>query len=1064
MKDNSERFVQFTLSRRITVLMLFSAIILIGVIAVRRMPLELLPTGFVSGDVSISIPFPNATPSEVEEQVTRPTEEVLRQIAGLENIKTSSSKDSSSITVSLGRAVDPDEAFAEIREKLEIAKLSWPEEVQEYRTFRFNLDTDMPIYSFGAMLPEWENDTSFLVDEKIVRELEAVDGVARVQVWGVVEDTIRVFIDRERARANNVSIYDISQALSGDSIDVSGGQIREGDQTFFVRSEGRFRDIQEMRNFPIRKDLRLEDVAEVTSRMAYRNWVFRLNGQRSIWVQINKEAGANTVDVCRRIDQLLDDTITKDPRLLENGWTWFRRDQQSAGNIVTGALEQLLNSALIGGLLALIPLLFFLRRLRLTVIIILAIPASLLITLGWQFFSTGSLNLFSMLGITIAIGMLVDNSIVVVENIFRYRRKGAAPVEAAVKGTSEVALAVAVATLTTVAAFLPLIFMNSQANVTWIARGIGLPVCFSVLASLIVALLFIPLATVTFYSSPESSRSQALLPRIGQKLGVVSADGSASRRLILFPIAVLMFPFRVLDGIMNWLLRTHEKLLGLSLRNRFAAGVVFLLGMQLMSLPFQDMEEANFVEGGGGNLSIEVKLENNFTLLHANEVFQEVAHHLEEESEAIDLDFHYYFFDRSGGSIILGLKDTDGDSVKEAVKHLNDRMPKIPGVKLKLSVEKKQQDADTIRFALHGPDARTLNELSHEIADRLEQLPDVQAVQSSATAVNDEIVIRPDRERMQMLGVNTQVLMGTLSFGLRARRLPDFHSDDQRVQTFIEYAGAQDANTSDLNNFAIWSDSGTTLPLGNLVEITQQPGYGTIRKEDGRASVDLTIKTLSNDKKSVRAQVADALSKIDLPDGYSYRNSDDEKQQMDLTEVMSAFFLACILVALLMGILFEHILLPLAVLVSIPFAWVGAFFTLWLTNTPRDMVSMIGLIVLVGIVVNNGIVLLDCAHRLVRDGMDRRQALMEAGRLRLRPILMTAGTTIIGLLPMAMADDSGSFISYRGLARGVAGGLFFSTVCTLVAVPVVYSLIDDAWLLVRRHFSGALRRRSLDPQ
>ena len=622
MKTGSERFVRFTLSRRITVLMLLSAVVLIGVIAVRRMPLELLPPGFVSSDVSISIPYPNATPSEVEEQVTRPTEEILRQVAGVEKITTSSSKDAARITVALGRGNDPDESFAEIREKLEVAKLSWPEEVQEYRTFRFNLDTDMPIYSFGAMLPKWENDTSFLVDEKIVRVLEAVDGVARVNVWGVVEDTIRVFIDRDRARANNLSIYDISTALSNDSVDVAGGRIHEGDQTFFVRSEGRFRTVDEMRNFPIRENLALGDVAEVTSRMALRNWVFRLNGQRSIWVQINKEAGANTVDVCKRIDAVLDDVITKDPRLTENGWTWFQRSQQVAGNLVSDALHQLLDSAMLGGLLALIPLLFFLRRLRLTLIIILAIPASLLITLGWQFFSAGALNLFSMLGITIAIGMLVDNSIVVVENIFRHRKSGATPLDAAVRGASEVALAVAVATLTTVAAFLPLIFMNTHANVTWIARGIGLPVCFAVLASLIVALLFIPLSTVIFYSSPESSRSGSLIHRMGRVLGVNPQDkGSVrARSLLHLPVAVVMMPFQLLDRAIAGSLRMHSKLLGVALRNRFACCALFVVAMMLMSAPFQNMAESEFVEGGGGNLSIEIELDSNFTLLHANEV------------------------------------------------------------------------------------------------------------------------------------------------------------------------------------------------------------------------------------------------------------------------------------------------------------------------------------------------------------------------------------------------------------------------------------------------------------
>lgn len=1045
MKGPVEKFVGLTLKRPVTVLMLLCSTILIGILAQTRLPLELLPSGFVMSSVSINIPVPNANPIEVEEQVTRPTEDIIRQMSGLEEIETRSSKDSSRINLQFSKDRNPDEAFAEVRDLMEIAKLSWPDEVQDYRTFRFNVDTDLAILSFGVLLDEWESDTSFVLDEKVTKVLESVDGVARISNMGIVEESIRIFVNKEKAQSLGISLFEVAQTLGADNKDVIGGRVKEGDRYFYLRSLGRFETLEELKNYPIRKDVKMQDVAEIVSAKSFRDWVFRLNGSRAVWFEVYKESSANTVEVCEAVKKTLHEKIMTDVRMKERGWTWYQNDNRNTGSIVTGALSSLVQSALIGALFAIIPLFLFLRRLRMTLIIMLAIPSSLLITLGCIYFGGGSMNLLSMMGITIAIGMLVDNSIVVVENIFSKRQEGLGAHEAALKGTAEVALAVTLATLTTVAAFLPLIFMDAGKEAAFFSKAIGLPVCYAVVASLLVALFFIPLATVFLYrdrddSSNNRSFYQNAVDRLAGKNELMSKP-LARMAMVLTPLYfvadIALKVITKMEQAQSWTLR-H------ALKHRLLA---LLLIFGIAGVVTQQMaKHAKFVkmdDNSGGFIRLDIELDNNYTLGDANDVFVRVYKTLQDRWEEHGFDVSYLWFNRGGGPIFAALKNADGDYTKKVSESIKKSLPEIPGAKITVGVDRQNQDASNLDIRIFGKEVKVLASIGEDIKGRLETLKGVTRVSGGVARNTEEIIIAPDRERMQFFGVQPRTLMGTVQYGIRGQRLPDFHFGDQKMRMFIEYENSTDTSVDDLKRMGIWTESGQTQPLSNFADIYYAKGYGTIRKRNGQSSVSIKVETLDGKDEELTSAVAKVLTDYDLPKGYSWQETSGEDLKEEAVAIAGTAALAVVLILLLMGVLFESIMLPPAVFATIPFALIGAFWFLVITGSPVDMMSMIGGIVLVGIVVNNGIVFMDAAHRNVLSGIPRTEALISAGKRRLRPILMTTATTIVGLAPMALTKSTSGFVSYESMARGVIGGLAVSTLATLIVVPIFYSLFDD---------------------
>ncbi len=1008
--------VAFTLSRRVTVLVLAVLTVVVGVIAFRRLPVELIPPGMSSAQITVSIPVDAANPAEVQETVVRPTEENLRTIPGIVRLVSFAGPNSAQIRLEFSKTVDIDLAVAEVRDRVERSRPSWPREVRRYNIFRFNADTDIPILSFGITFEKRSDDLTFLIDEKVTKTLEAVPGVARVQVWGLLDDQIRIYVDRNKALAAGIDLYRLTQDLESANLDVSGGEIDDGGVKYSLKTAGRFRSIEDVREYPIRPGIKLGQIADVRPEQAVRDFIALYRNEFALWCIVQKESTANTVATCRLVEEAIRTKISTDKSLRDVGAAVRLEGAFNTGNLIQDALDTLRTTAQDGAWLAVLVLLVFLRRFRLTLIITLAIPMALLLTAAWAAATGDSLNLLSLLGITIAIGMLVDNAIVVTECILQKRDQGFAPLAAAQAGAAEVALAVTLSTLTTVVAFLPIIFMSGDRDVTFFTSAIGMPLCVSVSASLVVALVFVPLATVVCYPRHfDAAGGPRLLARLRSSPGfdrMAAAYGRSLGRVLSAP--------------------------------RLTAAAVVVVSTGLTYVAWEKLPKTDVISSEGGKLKIDVALDGNFSLNEAFKTFTELGRTVERLSPELGIKSYWSFFRRNGGSFDISLSAKNPRQTADAAVRLRTALPKLPGVRIQAGKSDDASEKSKITFRLTGPDVAVLEVVARDAAELMAGVPGVSRAKSDLEAAAREIHILPDREKLNRLGVVPEALWGTVQYGIRGFPLNELASGEREIPLVVMFDGGNEATLSELRETPLFAGEGGRVPLSAVADLAVTRGFTGIRREGGKIGATITVDVLDpKAKEDVRKSVKSLIDRLPLPDGYGFEDLRGAEMGAAFREAKIAALLAAVFVLLLMGIMFESFVLPFAVLFSAPFSWTGAIWLLALTDTPLDIVGFISFILLVGVVVNNGIVLVDCAHRLRTEGLSRTEALTEAGRLRLRPILMTALTTIVGLLPTGFAEESNSQISYKALALAVIGGMTVATLLQLYIVPVAYVLLDD---------------------
>ncbi len=1019
-----EKAVIWTLSRRVTIFVLAITTLVLGVIVYRRMSIELLPRGMTQNQISVFIPVNAANPAEVQESIIRPTEELIRTIPGVTKLNSRARPNNAGIDVTFSKEIDINLAAAEVRDRVERARVGWPQEVRQYSIFRFNIDTDLPVYSFGIELDHPTDELTFVVEEKILKPLEAIPGVARVTCWGLLEDQLRIYIDRDKALAAGMSLYEITQKLQFDNVDTSGGEVEEGGLKYTVRSVGRFRSTDDVKEFPLRPGLTLGQIATIEPEKAVRDFVVLSGRTPTLWCQVQKESTANIVETCNRVRDALQTRIATDERLKELGVRFVTFDRMDFGHMIGDALKTLGDTCLDGAWLSVVVLLYFLRRIRLTAIITLAIPMSLLMTAMWMAATGSTVNILSLLGVTISIGMLVDNAIVVVECIQQKREAGMPGMEAAWRGTAEVALAVTLSTLTTVVAFLPLIFMSGDQEITFFTSNIGLPLCYAVLASLVVALVFVPLGTVFFYPKGDLVTRNRILRRIRNSRFVEKMTAA------------------------------YGMTLEATLRHRFVSILLMVSVSSLLTwIAWTNMGKTSIRNDNGGGLSIRVEVGANFTLNDSYKAFVTLGEALEAMKSEITLTHYWCFLNKRSGDIWLQLAERDPNKTKAYADIINKRLPRLPGVKTSCGMRDDGMDKSKITFRVFGPDVMKLAEVSRDVADVIASVPGVLTAKSDLEPAEDEVHILPDRAKLQRLGIVPEALWGTVQYGVRGFPLRELAAGEREIPLIVQMKGGDTQTLTELRDTALRSMTGTDVPMSAVANLTVTRGFGEIRREQGKARALIKVDAAIEDTASLTSRIRERLKRHNLPEGFSY----EDTQGVDFTEGMrnlvTAVVMGFVFVFLIMGIMFESFLLPIAVAVSVPFSWAAAIWALALADMPIDFVGAISAIVLVGVVVNNGIVLIDCAHRLRHEGQSQLPALVNAGRLRLRPILMTALTTIVGLVPTAMVKASGSQISYQSLAVALIGGLSVSTLLTLYVTPISYSLLDD----FRGWFGGLVR-------
>lgn len=1007
--------------RPVTVLMTLAALLVVGGIAFQSIPVQLLPSGFDAPFMWISVPTLPAAPSDNERRVAEPLEDQLATLPGLDSLRTIIRASRVAFRVELKGGVEVDAAHDRIRDRLDRVLPTLPEGSRQAFIWRHDPNDD-PVYILGVTYPPNAEDPARTIEEHIGRRLERVPGVSRVQTWGVQQRAVFIHLEDAALRAHGIDSRSLVRRLQNDNFTLGVGAVQTDGRRVLVRVVSRFETLDSLREVPVADGVRLGDLATVRFAVDEENpEIHRINGAPAASVMVFKESTANTVATAQRLRTALADLLANDAAL--KGFTAETFFDQ--GGHITESIQQLREAAFIGGLIAVALLFMFLRSLGMTLLITLAIPLCLLATIVVLFFNGESLNVMSMMGLMLSVGMVIDNAIVVLENIDRRRRLGQDARTAAVGGTQEVALAITLATLTTLVVFLPMILLGSNPAVSFYLGRIGFPVCYALLASLLVALIYIPVAAHRF------------------KPGRRAPMG------------------RFFGGLQS----LYGRQLGWVLRNRLISALAVLGILASSALPFSKLQHVDQVSGGVDSVRMHIFGPPSATFAELDDTIRALEHTLAEQAKALDIRAVLV---RRGWSpthimvqvffVDLAERTLDRAAVVEALRAL---LPKRPAFKGRIGWSQGGGDGG-ITLHVTGPDTQTATTLAQDVAHLLERLPAVEAASLEEPDSATELQFMVSRGAADRAGVSAMTIGGTLDYTLRGRRLGAFQTETGEVDLRIALDPRDRRDVSQVAQVRLRPDEGgAPVPLAGVTRHHTAPGYGKIVRRDRRTQVSIVI---TGDEAALFGQLQAALPGLRLPPGYAVDFGSRFKRRAQNEEGGSfALIMAVTMVFFIMGVLFESVLLPFSILLSIPLAFAGVAWTLYLTATPLDIMAIVGLIILVGVVVNNGIVLIDQVQQRRADGEPRDLALVNGGQQRVRPILMTALTTIGGLIPMAVGHAALLGIEYYPLGRVVIGGLLTGTALTLFAVPLLYSLLDDLSHLptrVRQLASGLVWRRA----
>jgi len=1027
--DKEPALPRFSLRRPITVLVLLVAVVVVGVVAAIGIPVELIPKGFTNPSLTIFVPWRDSPPREVLEKIVQPLEDEMGTVRGLDSVSSASSVGRARVFLRFKQSTDMDLAYREVRDRVERARRSFPDDVDEVYIFKHDT-SGIPVYVVGVAVDPDVSDTYNLIQKQIVLPLERTDGVAKVEVQGLEEKEILIELDRDRTEASGLNIYQMAQELGSDSFTMASGKVYEGGKKLLLRSVARYKDIEALRNRPVAPGIRLRDIATVKYEEPEKRYRVRAMSRPAYALVVFKEGEANARAVCRRLDKVYEE-LAADPRLSSVEFLEIF-DQ---GDVIQESLTTLLQSGAIGGLIAGLVLFFFLRRFRVTMVVNLAIPLSLLVALTVMFFDGQSINIISMLALMVSVGLLVDNSVVVAENIDRMHKTGLSRHDAAIWGAGEIGIAITMSTLTTVIVFLPVALVQGPGQ--FFLLRMAIPISVALLASLVVALVCIPLGVYLTLPKGDSKPN--------------GGDGAVRRHLHR--------AYERSFGPMNrWYNRMLAHALGMRLDLVLALVVVFAATVGIMKarnlrfVDVQDNERSGF--------DIEVEMPETYTLDETARWFLRAEKIVQDHREELGLEGWFLFHSKTRGEL-QGWFTTPRSSKlspNEVTARVMELLPRRPGMELHSGEDSPVEDAkgqNTFRVTLNGESVDILDRVADQLSEVFLRVPGVLAMRKSDDRPPNELGLIIDRERVQRFGVNPAVVAGVVGYALRGQSLPKYRDEGREVPVRVRYQEKDRDNLAALESFIVPTASGGGLPLSAVTEVKPLKSPSTIWRRDKRISRTITLDLKEEEAKQAREDLSTIMKGLDLPEGVSFSDVTPQKKlDEDLKGLIFALMISVVFIYLLMGLLFESFILPLSIIFTIPLASLGVIWIHLLARMDIDFLGAVGVVLLVGVVVNNGIVLIDYVNRLRAQGHPRREAILLAADRRFRPIMMTAITTVGGMVPLAFSGRMESGISYTSFSLTLIGGMTTATLLTLLVVPVFYTFFDD----LRTAFEAALRR------
>ncbi|MCR1805813.1 efflux RND transporter permease subunit [Stenotrophomonas geniculata] len=999
---------EFSIRRPVTTIMCFVSLVVIGLIASFRLPLEALP------DISapflfVQIPYTGSTPEEVERTIIRPVEESLATMTGIKRMRSSATSEAALIFIEFSDW-DRDIAIAasDARERIDAIRSDLPDDLQRYNVFKWS-SSDQPVLKVRLASTTDLTTAYDMLDREFKRRIERIPGVARVDITGAPPNEVEIAIDPNRLNAHGLSINELSERLRTLNFSISAGQIDDNGQRVRVQPVGEITDLQEMRDLVINaKGLRLGDIADVRLKPARMNYGRRLDGNPAVGLDIFKERSANLVEVSRAALAEVE-SIRAEPSM---------RDVQikvidNQGKAVTSSLLELAEAGAVGLILSVTVLFFFLRHWPSTLMVTLAIPICFTITLGFMYFVGVTLNILTMMGLLLAVGMLVDNAVVVVESIYQEReRLPGQPRLASIIGTRNVAIALSAGTLCHCIVFVPNLFGETN-NISIFMAQIAITISVSLLASWLVAVSLIPMLSARM-ATPKLVHSQT--------------------------------------GLIARLQRRYAKLLDWSLRHRGWSLLGILLVVLVSLVPMKLTKIDMFGGDGGKDIFIGYMWKGAYTYRQMSEEVARVENWIDANRERLHVKQVYsWYSEQEGSSTVVTLDEKYAKDIKALQEELRKGLPK--SARTDYFVGNQGGDGggggnQGVQVQLVGDSSSMLQEIGQEVVPLLAQRAELRDVRIDNGEKGGELKVRVDRERAAAFGFNAEQVASFVGLALRGAPMREFRRGDNEVPVWVRFAGAEQSSPEDLAGFSVRTGDGRSVPLLSLVTVD----VGSSATQIGRTNRQTTLTIKANLAEKVtapdgRKAMESVLKPMNFPAGYGftfdggdYGNDDEAMQQMVFN-----LLIALVMIYVVMAAVFESLLFPAAIMSGVLFSIFGVFWLFWITGTSFGIMSFIGILVLMGVVVNNGIVMIEHINNLRRGGMGRTQALVEGSRERLRPIMMTMGTAILAMVPISLTNTQmfGNGPEYAPMARAIAGGLAFSTVVSLLFLPTIYAVLDD---------------------
>lgn len=1051
--------VEFAIRRRVTILMLTVALLLFGVVSLLRLKVDLLPD-LSYPTLTIRTELPGSAPLEVENLITRPVEEAVGIIRNVRHVRSVSRSGQSDVTLAFAWGTDMDLAGIDVREKLDLLLL--PLEAKRPLLLRFDPAsepvmrlalTDKANVTTADAAQARLRDLRRFAEDRLKPELESVEGSAAVKVSGGYEDEIQIYVDQQKLAQLGLSIDTVTRRVRAENVNLSGGRLEQGTQRFLVRTLNEFQSIDQMANAIVAtvggRPVYLRDVARVTHGHKDREAITRVNGRECIELAVYKEGDANTVQLASGVRKKLEQIEKAFPAQSQVVTVY---DQS---HFIGAAIGEVKFAAVLGGLLAIVVLYLFLRDARTTFITSVAIPVSVVGTFMLMYMSDLSLNIMSLGGLALAVGMLVDNAVVVLEAIVRKREHGHSRAEAAQLGTREVSTAVTAATLTSVAVFFPMVFISGIAGQLF--KDQALTVTYSLLLSLAVALTLVPMLAAGGDSANQGNEGTELPKPLGRVSAALSTTVAALRRgsgAISRAMERLFRPaVNATQALYSWCERMYPPAIRWALAHRIEVlgGALALFLVTMLIVPQLGSELVPQISQGEFN--IDLRLAAGTPL----EVTDQAVSRVQLASQQLpDLGLSYAVAgtgnrldanpvdsgENTGRvSVTLGSGATRADE-EQAIDQLRKSLQQMPGVQHQFSRPSLFALSTPLEVVITGYDLDRLAQAAERVHTRMLATPLFRDVRSTVEAGNPEIQIVFDQERATQLGLAVRDIADRVVQSVRGEVATRYRLNDKKIDVLVRSVDTRSASIEEIRRLIVNPGSERPVPLTAVADVTLASGPAEIRRIGQERVAIVSADVVGADLGTGVVALQGILQATAMPAGVTaYISGQSEEMRDSFQSLQLTLLLAVFLVYLVMASQFESLVHPFVILLTIPLAVIGAVWALWLTGTTVNVVAYIGLIMLAGIVVNQSIVLIDAVNQARGRGLDKIEAIVAAGRARLRPILITKLTTILGLVPMALGVGEGAELR-APMAITVIGGVTLTTFLTLLVIPVVYSVMD----------------------